>query len=195
MKKSDKYEYSRIRQYGKVFQLGKQYGMGIDKTIDSAKDYNVQLTLEESKRYHYLFFKIYPEYKKYHADIHKRALKQDYLCSLSGRRLRGFNEILNSFTTATNFRVQATNSDALKLALGTLFYRLKEAGYHPTKDQSIQIISCIHDEIILFCKESISKYTSSLLEDTMVKAAKHFIPNMPIDAEAGIGDSWSEAKT
>lgn len=55
-----------------------------------------------------------------------------------------------------------------------------------------RILATVHDEIILEAHESIADEVAKILSDTMVEAGKEFLKLVPIEAEASIGDNWSD---
>jgi DNA polymerase I-like protein with 3'-5' exonuclease and polymerase domains len=58
----------------------------------------------------------------------------------------------------------------------------------------VDIVSNIHDEILLECPESRAGEIQILLEAVMKNAMTELYPEVPCEVEARVGDSWAEAK-
>lgn len=188
-------EYKNKRQNGKVSLLGLQYGQSALGLKDYAKSvFYVDLTEEEVYEIRDRFFDEFPEYNTYHQQMYRLAKRQGYLTSYSGRRINGIAERKNCFTIAANCRVQAGNADAMKMALGNMFYELKDKGIHPLASNTILPIGSIYDEVLLQATHEQKEEACEILERNLVVAAKEYVKVIPVDAEAFYGESWATAK-
>ena len=195
LQQTDPKEYKNKRQNGKVSLLGLQYGQSALGLKDYAKSvFYVDLSTDEAYLLRDRFFEEFPEYLPYHQQMYRLAKKQGYLTSYSGRRINGIDQQKNCFTIAANCRVQAGNADAMKLALGNMFYELKAKGIHPTTNSSIKLIGSIYDECLLESEDSYKEEACSILERNLVDAAKQYVKIIPVEAEAFYGESWAKAK-
>jgi len=195
LKTTNPKEYKNKRQNGKVSLLGLQYGQGVLGLKDYAKSvFYVDLSLEEANTFRNRFFEDFPEYTNYHRDMYRQAKELGYLTSYSGRRINGINLRDNCFTIAANCRVQAGNADAMKMALGDMFYELKTNGIHPLLSHSIQTVGSIYDEVLLEADENNKEKACEILERNLVNAAKKYLKVIPVEADACYGNSWATAK-
>lgn len=188
-------EYKNKRQNGKVSLLGLQYGQSALGLKDYAKSvFYVDLTEEEAYKLRDRFFEEFPEYLIYHQQMYRLAKRQGYLTSYSGRRINGINKQKNCFTIAANCRVQAGNADAMKMALGNMFYELKSKGIHPLATNKILTVGSIYDEVLLQADYNYKEEACEILERNLVSAAKEYLKIIPVEAEAFYGESWATAK-
>jgi len=77
----------------------------------------------------------------------------------------------------------------MKLALVELSDALWNSGCQQT-----ELISVIHDEVLLHSPDEEVETAKYVLEKTMSKAAERFLGRIPADVDAVAGESWAEAK-
>ena len=58
--------------------------------------------------------------------------------------------------------------------------------------QILQIIGCVHDEIILEVEEGQSKKAATVLKQIMEEAGRFFLKTIPVVADVSITDSWAD---
>lgn len=58
--------------------------------------------------------------------------------------------------------------------------------------QSCKIISTIHDEILMEVKEEIAEAARDMLSHKMIEAAKYWIKNTPVKADAYVANHWQK---
>lgn len=102
--------------------------------------------------------------------------------TLLGRR-RQWSE--QPWVTATsNSIVQGTAADITKQALALLPVALAGTG--------AKLIGTVHDEILLEVPESTADDAALILKETMEAAGRLYLKRVPVEAEAGVVNNWSE---
>lgn len=86
---------------------------------------------------------------------------------------------------AVNMPVQGTAADIIKIAMVRVYNELKNRGLKS------KLILQVHDELVVLTHKDETEQVKSLLKDCMEKAA---ILSVPLVADIGVGDTWSEAK-
>ncbi|MGK7875381.1 MAG: bifunctional 3'-5' exonuclease/DNA polymerase [Xenococcaceae cyanobacterium] len=172
------------RRLGKIINFGLVYGMGAKKfRSTAAKDYGVEMTIEQASEFRKKFFESYPGIKGYHEKVRRewsRGVRESR--TLGGRRrLWGkyqkpkLNELINN-------PVQGTNSDITKLALAL--------AWQCFEGTEVQIIAAIHDEIVIECPLEVTEWVISQLRRCMVSAGNYFIAPIPVEMEIKAFSSW-----
>lgn len=192
-----------LRQKAKPFVLGYIYGLGPAKAKDNAKAiYGVEVTLEEAKLFRKLFFQDCPEILSYIESQYQKATKTKELRTLSGRRITGYIK----YTQGSNIPDQGTCADILKLGMGRLYSHYHSLGYVPgtlkpstninsaSFQPPINICLCIHDEIIIICRDDLIPVAVEYLEQVMIETASKYITCIPVKSEPIIGKTLAEVK-
>ena len=78
--------------------------------------------------------------------------------------------------------IQGTSADILKRALRLLHDDIRET--------SAQLITIVHDEIVVECDAADADATASTLESAMTRAGEQFVRTVPIKADVRIADEW-----
>lgn len=172
------------RQIAKSANFGLIYGASVNGFRGYAEgNYGISLTEKEAKKIMDNFFKSYRGLNQWH----KAVKSQVYRHQLTETRTRSNRRrLLNqpSPQQALNTPVQGLGADMLKLALAKLVPALKGL--------DCKILATVHDEIILEAKEDIADKVADILSDVMIEAGKEFLVKVPVEAEASIGDNWSD---
>ncbi len=107
--------------------------------------------------------------------------------TLIGRRRSG----VRNFTSRVNAPVQGTGADGLKLALALLYERRDEC-------PGVNLVSCVHDEIVVECDENNVKKVKAWLEKAMVDGMSEVVnspevrgPHIPIKVKIKSGRTWA----
>jgi DNA polymerase-1 len=95
--------------------------------------------------------------------------------------VRGFAE-----RNAINSPIQGTAADMIKLAMIKTHHALKE------KNFKSKMILQVHDELVFDVLKDEIEFIKSVILDCM-QTAMELPNNVPVIAEAGIGDNWLEA--
>ena len=91
---------------------------------------------------------------------------------------------------ALNNPVQTCGGHMIKRATLLLFDWIVKNNYQ----WRIKICNSIYDELVLECEEELTEITKKQLEKSMIKGGNHYLTNLTIKADAGVGNSWAEAK-
>ena len=175
------------RRSAKAINFGLIYGM-------SAFGLGRQLNIpqKEAKQYMARYFERYPGVLTYMDDTRKDAKDKGYVETLSGRRLylpeinaRNKMRQMAAERAAINAPMQGTASDIIKKAM------INVAGWIETVEAgSIHMLMQVHDELVFEIKdEHVDDYVAKIKE--LMAAAMTL--DVPLLAEAGVGENWDEA--
>ena len=178
---------SEQRRSAKAINFGLIYGM-------SAFGLGRQLNIpqKEAKQYMTRYFERYPGVLTYMDETRKVAKDKGYVETLSGRRLylpeinaRNKMRQMAAERAAINAPMQGTASDIIKKAM------INVAGWMETVEtDSIRMLMQVHDELVFEIKaEHVEAYVVKIKE--LMAAAMSL--DVPLLAEAGVGDNWDEA--
>ncbi|SDI33468.1 DNA polymerase I [Ferrimonas sediminum] len=178
---------SEQRRRAKAVNFGLIYGMsafGLAKQLGIARG--------EAQRYIDVYFDRYPGVKAYMEKTRKQAHEQQYVETLFGRRLHlpdinARNKMRQQAAerTAINAPMQGTAADIIKRAM------IDVAGYLDAQcNDEIRMLMQVHDELVFEVKESVADAHRNALCDLMSTAAEL---DVPLIAEAGVGDNWDQA--
>ena len=190
-------ELKQYRKRAKVVNFGFLYGMGAKRFVDHARDkFDLEVTLEEARRYREAFFETYPGIRQWHYRVGEACNRgEDVAFSLLGRprklglqkdRYTGRYEPV--FTEATNHPVQSSAADALKLTIARLWETRNDCPGNPL------LVGMVHDEIILEVDEGHCEEATGWLMRCMSEAVKEVTgdPETPVVVEIETRESWGE---
>jgi DNA polymerase-1 len=91
-----------------------------------------------------------------------------------------------------NNPIQATAAHETKRSMVNLFEYIKSRGHL----RQCRIANCVHDEIVLECKEELVEEYKEALGRIMRDSANYYLKSglVKMEADANVGDSWYEAK-
>ncbi|WP_133408531.1 DNA polymerase I [Parashewanella tropica] len=178
---------SEQRRRAKAVNFGLIYGMsafGLAKQLDIPR--------AEAQSYIDTYFARYPGVKKYMEDTRAVASEQGYVETLFGRRL--YLPEINARNTmrrqaaeraAINAPMQGTAADIIKKAM-IIVDNWIETETHG----EITMLMQVHDELVFEVDESQADALQAKICELMATAADL---DVPLLAEAGIGDNWQQA--
>lgn len=176
-----------LRRRAKAVNFGIVYGIS---GFSLAQDIGV--SQKEAKEYMNRYLETFAGVRAYMYEIKEQAKKDGYVATLMGRRrwlpeLRSANFNLRSFgeRVALNMPIQGTAADVMKLAMIRVAQALKEQGLEA------RLVLQVHDELIVECPQGEADKVKALLEEEMEKVVELAVP---LTADAGVGQSWGEAK-
>ena len=176
-----------LRRRAKAVNFGIVYGIS---GFSLAQDIGV--SQKEAKEYMNKYLETFAGVRAYMYEIKEQAKKDGYVATLMGRRrwlpeLRSANFNLRSFgeRVALNMPIQGTAADVMKLAMIRVAQALKEQGLEA------RLVLQVHDELIVECPQGEADKVKALLEEEMEKVVELAVP---LTADAGVGQSWGEAK-
>ena len=121
-----------------------------------------------------------------------RAREHGYVRSLYGRirPLQGINDRNANIRRAAereaiNMPIQGTASDIVKIAMLRADEAFRREGLNA------QMLMQVHDELLIECPASEAGKVAATLQREMENAVEL---DVPLVAEAGVGDNWMEAK-
>ncbi|MBC7104310.1 MAG: hypothetical protein H5T97_00045, partial [Firmicutes bacterium] len=208
------------RQAAKPANFGGIYGIRPPSLRAKAEqDYGIRLTLEDAEKMLAGFFGLYPGVAAYHARQDRRAfedgfepfLRHDFergfrvekrpcVRTLGGRlrvwpvvereRRDGNGTYLRKagpFTELYNTPDQGTGADMIKCAMARLYRELLRRGW-----EDVRLVATVHDELVLEVPEELAEQAAELLGAVMEAAGARFLPDVPVEVEAAVCESWAE---
>jgi len=176
-----------MRSRAKAVNFGLVYGMS-DFSLAS----DLGITRNQAKEYIAEYFAQYPGVYSYMENIKQKAKDDGYVSTLFGRRrylpeLKSTNHNIRSFgeRVALNTPIQGTAADIIKIAMVSVFDRLRREGLRS------KLILQVHDELIIEAHRDEAEYVKTLISEEMSAAIKL---SVPLVADANIGDDWYSAK-
>ena len=133
----------------------------------------------QKKRMNENFWNLYRAEKEIDSDIYHNELK--------GFVSKHYRWKGNIERTGLNFPVQGTSADISKLA-GIYLY---DWIVNNSLWGIVKICVPLHDEYLVECPKNLSHMVKTMLEDSMIKAAKVFCNNIPFPVTAVIADHWT----
>ena len=176
-----------MRSRAKAVNFGIVYGIG---AFSLSKDIGV--TRKEASLYIKNYLNHYSGVDRYMKDIVEDAKEKGYVETMFKRRrylpeLTSSNFNLRSFgeRVARNMPIQGTAADIIKIAMINVDKRLKD------EKLKARLILQVHDELIVESPREEAEVVAKLLKEEMENAVKL---DVPLLADASIGESWFEAK-
>jgi len=173
------------RSFAKRLNFGVVYGIGVQRfaKMTGLSESQAEDTLRR-------YFATYPRMDDWLRTQAKAALAERTARTLTGRiaRLR-FNEndraeVGAAQRYAKNMPIQGTSADILKRALRLL--------HDDIQGTSAMLVNIVHDEIIVETDASEAEETARKLEDSMLKAGREFLKDVPVKVDLSISDEWSK---
>lgn len=178
---------SQMRRDAKAINFGIIYGIS-----DYGLSQNIGSTRKAAKEYIDTYFLKYPLVKKYMDDNVEYCKKNGYIKTYFGR-IRFIPEINNSNYNirqlgercAMNMPLQGSASDIIKLAMISVYNRMK--------DENLQskLILQIHDELIVDCVKSELEKVTTILKEEMENVVDL---KVKLEVNVSYGKDWYEAK-
>ena len=184
--KAIKEKYDEERSNGKVFSFAVPYGAGTKHISET-----LGIELKEAER---LMNNLREEFPLLFEAIDKAqadAQRNGYITSFTGRRRRypknKWGRVQGNLNAAFNFLIQGFSADMIRLASIDLYNHIKG---HPEYDA--QITMMVHDELTVELNEEYAEQFAEEAVDIFSKCYK--FDTVPIEADAGIGKTYQEAK-
>ncbi|MGB6135464.1 MAG: DNA polymerase I [Shewanella sp.] len=175
------------RRRAKAVNFGLIYGMsafGLAKQLDIPRN--------EAQTYIDTYFARYPGVLKYMEETRADAAAQGYVSTLFGRRLylpeindRNAMRRQGAERAAINAPMQGTAADIIKKAMIAIHQWINQ-----DTQGEITLIMQVHDELVFEVDEAQADALKTKVCDLMAQAATL---DVPLLAEAGIGDNWDQA--
>ena len=174
------------RRSAKAINFGLMYGMsafGLTRQLDIPR--------AEAQKYLDTYFERYTGVKRYMEETKAQAKEDMFVETIMGRRL-----YLNEINAANGLRRQAAERAAINAPLqGSAADIIKKAmidinTFLYKEMPEVKMIMQVHDELIFEAPKKSSKEVLQTMKKMMEDAVKLEIP---LIAEAAIGDNWNEA--
>ncbi len=175
------------RRSAKAINFGLIYGMsafGLAKQLGIARN--------QAQQYMDKYFERYPRIHSYMEETRQKATEQGYVETLFGRRLylpeiksKNAMRRKGAERAAINAPMQGTAADIIKKAMLAVDSWISEQN-----DERIKMTMQVHDELIFEIHQDIVEQVTKQLVEIMNGAVTL---NVPLIAEAGIGDNWEQA--
>ena len=174
------------RRSAKAINFGLMYGMsafGLTRQLDIPR--------AEAQKYLDTYFERYTGVKRYMEETKAQAKEDMFVETIMGRRL-----YLNEINAANGLRRQAAERAAINAPLqGSAADIIKKAmidinTFLYKEMPEVKMIMQVHDELIFEAPKQSSKEVLQIMKKMMEDAVKL---DIPLIAEAAIGDNWNEA--
>lgn len=172
-----------LRQQAKALNFGALYGSGASGVQRYCATLGLFISLKEAgdllKRWH----EAYPAFARWHQDCDRRAIREEPVRTIIGRRRKLFGED-NRLTTQANNIVQGTSADIMKAALVEIHRQLPKSAF---------LVATVHDEVLVECDEVDGEAVYGLVIEEMQAAAVPILgAKVKIAAEGGVLQSWGD---
>ncbi len=176
-----------LRRRAKAVNFGIIYGIG-----DFSLSQDLHITRKQAAQYIESYLHTYPKVDRYLQGTIAEAKEKGYTTTMYGRRrnipeLSAKNRVQMAFgeRVAMNSPIQGSAADIIKIAMIRVYNALAEAGI------DAKLIMQVHDELIVECAADCADMAKEILIREMENAASLAVP---LTAEAGVGESWYDAK-
>jgi len=175
------------RQSAKIANFGLLFGAGPGTLLKQAvSQYGLDWTIDDSTEIVQGFKRAYPTLVKWQYEVGNSESKAIF--TRFGRRRMTVSDRSGKYTTRINTEVQGTAGDIAKLAILRLWK------YMQVYPNEAILVAAVHDELVLEVRESVAEQWKERLIKAMELAGAQLIDEVPIIAEADIGETWADAK-
>ncbi len=175
------------RRLAKAVNFGLIYGQSAPGLVRyAASAYGVDMDEDEAFAIRQAFFRTYSRLRQWHGKSHNTAeAGVTEVRTRSGRRrlIPDKASEWERFTALVNTPVQGGTADGMKHALVLIHQRLPG---------SARIVSTVHDEVVVECREDTAEQCREIITTAMVEAMSALFPEVPVEIEANICTTWAE---
>lgn len=177
------------RRYAKIINFGLMYGMGSFRISQE-----LEISRAEAKQFIENYFDKFPTIKEYiHSGIQQASI-DGFVSTIFGRKLylpdlysSNRMKAEGAKRVAINMPIQGSAADIIKVAMISLFNRIKN-------DPGIKMIIQVHDELVFEIRKSKLADAQKIIVEEMEKALPENYKNIvPLLVDVGIGKNWYEA--
>lgn len=177
------------RSQAKAINFGLAYGMG-----PQGLALRIDKTVEEARELINAYFKAFSGVARWLEKAGRDSVKLGYSPTPLGRK-RFYHKpdpsdpdyrkkVSEIERRGKNAPIQGANADMTKMAL--VFLRDK------LKDYDARVVNTVHDEIVVEVREDQAEEVRDVVEHEMIRAAKEVLREVPMVADAKVGDYWSK---
>jgi DNA polymerase I-like protein with 3'-5' exonuclease and polymerase domains len=177
------------RRLAKAANFGFLFGMGAPKFVSNVKaTYGITISEDEGYRVKDNFYNLYSGYIAWCNRQRIQCKKLGFVRTPLGRMRRLLPDEV--YTKAINTPVQGGAAEVF--FIGMLLLKKELAMY----SGQARLANCVHDEILVECRDSIAPEVSRMVERCLVKGMLRLFPRAPVNnlVKAKIGKTWGEAK-
>jgi len=172
------------RQSAKAVNFGLIYGISAKGLALYAKSsYGINMSVDEAETIREKFFKHFYSFKRWHEEI-KRKLREEK--EVKGETLLGRPYVAYTFNDATNYPIQGTGADILKLSVLLFDMYISKEGV------SAKVVNLVHDEIVVECRKEDAEKVRDILERAMREAGRYALKRVPVEVESVISEVWEK---
>ncbi len=178
---------SDMRRVAKTVNFGIMYGQGAFGLAAQ-----LEIPRNEAKSIIDTYFEKYPNIKKFIESTVASTKQHGYAETLAGRRryfpdINSQNHTIRTATerAAVNMPIQGTAADMMKVAMIKIHNTMKQQNFQS------KLMLQVHDELVFEVIPEELETLPTLIKGIMESAFP--LPNVPVVAESGIGNSWFEA--
>ena len=176
-----------LRYKAKTINFSIIYGIS-----DFSLSKDIGISRKEARKYIDGYFNNYKLVKKYMDDAISKGKENGYVETLLKRRryipeLESKNYNIRSFgeRVAMNMPIQGSAADIIKMAMVSIYKKLKE------EKLLSKLVLTIHDELIIEAHKDEIKHVKKMMKTTMEEVISL---NVPLKVEIVEGDSWYDTK-
>jgi DNA polymerase I len=174
-----------MRNSAKAINFGIVYGLS---SFGLSRD--LRIRVEEAQGFIDAYFATYPGVKVFIDEQIRRAEKDGFVTTISGRRrylpdINNKNQAIRQFAQrqAVNTPIQGSASDLIKMAMVEIHREIRDK-----KEEGVLILQ-VHDELVFDVKNGKLKSFSAMVKSKMENVLKLAVP-VKVDLKAG--KNWSE---
>ena len=175
------------RQTSKSANFGLLYGQSAPGLVRyAATSYGVTLAEDQAQSIRKAFFRTYSCLRQWHGISHQQAEQGvTEVRTRTGRRrlIPTTASEWERFTALVNTPVQGGTADGMKHALILIHERLPKTA---------RIVSTVHDEVVVECREESADECREIITNAMVEAMATLFPEVPVEVEANVCTTWAE---
>ena len=175
------------RQLAKAVNFGLLYGQSAPGLVKyAASSYGVTMNEDQARAIRQAFFRTYSRLRQWHGLSHNQAEEGiTEVRTRTGRRrlIPSTASEWERFTALVNTPVQGGTADGMKHALILIHERLPK---------SARIVSTVHDEVVVECREESADLCREIITTAMVEAMAALFPEVPVEVEANTCTTWAE---
>ena len=178
---------AEMRRVSKAVNFGIVYGIS-----DFSLAGDIGVSRAEAKRYMDAYLERFSGVREYMKNIVEKAKEDGFVTTMFGRRryipeISSKNFNIRSFgeRVALNAPIQGSAADIIKIAMINVAKRLSESGI------SAKLVLQVHDELVVEASRKDAEAAAAILTEEMESACSLLVP---LRADAGVGETWYEAK-
>ncbi len=183
---------SDMRRVAKTVNFGVIYGMSA-----RGLSQRLQIPKEEAEQFISEYFARYPKVLKYQDELLGKCRKDGYVATILGRRRSFLPEAIRANSTymqrnqaereAINMQIQGSAADLIKVAMLTIFHRLRD------ESRQTRMLLQIHDELVFETPPEEFQLVARMISQEMQQALQTRL-TVPLKVDLRVGPNWLDTK-